>query len=321
MAELTCPLCRVKTPAGQAAPGEAVTCATCGGQFTAPLIGIAALPPRTTENAIAPGLPAAKESSAYRFDDLDLDVGTWRWRTTLTGLRWIWWSVLASLLLTESLSALMLAFPNVDQQLNGPFNAVMGVLAGMWCLMVIMCITMFVGFCMCCTAPAPAARRYAITTIVLGVLFGVALCAAGGVVGWQAAQMGPNQPPPPQNPADIFRIYGAPLIAVGSIAVMFGIGSIVSWMLFHATIGALLGDGFLRRLAFIVMAIWLVTTPVNPSLPSILGSFDLDPNLYQRVQFGVSLLVSLLANGSYLWLCARTVTVLRNDERAFLART
>jgi len=62
---------------------------------------------------------------------------------------------------------------------------------------------------------------------------------------------------------------------------------------------------------------------IAPRRSLVVGAEAPYPDFHCRDIFarlnGVSMVLSIATNGAYLWLCARTIAALREDERVFLA--
>lgn len=319
MPVITCPLCRNAVTLASATAGETATCPACGGAFAIPAnSGITAETPRSRDQGIAEGMPAGHS----RFDDDDLDIGTSRWQTTGTGLTLIWWSVLALFILAEAMSATMVAMPIDPANFGQPQTAALAiVMGGFGCVAMVAYVVGFVGMCLCCTAPDASARSRVIASIVslgLCVLAGV---GAGIAIGVKMAQLAQNQQQLPGNqpgdPLAFLAAIGTPATIGLAIAVVLALVATVAWLLFHAAVGQAFSNPPLRRLAWIVLGIWLVSMPINwvsAYLPQIV--LDLEPAQQIRLQHGVSLILALAIYIPYLLLCARTIDAIRAGQPA-----
>ena len=309
MLDISCPSCRAPV---HAVSGQPATCPACGTTFDAPRNAeIAAGLPRNVEQGIVTSPPRRG------FDNIDVSFGVSKWRTTLLGLRLVWWSVLGIFLSTEALAALMFVNP-VDPNFMQGQPVWMAIIFGFSCGSLIAYGLAFAGVCLCCSAPDATARGRAIGTIAATVLCMALALAAAAMMGVQIARMGANQPQPGPNPFDFFQKFGTALLVTFGVAIILSLAAMVSWILFHAAIGSALGNPGLRVLAFIVLAIWLLATPINPALAYIPpGRLGLDPMLHVRIQNGVSMALSVLTFGSYLLLCSRTMAALRANETRF----
>jgi hypothetical protein len=189
------------------------------------------------------------------------------WGTTVTGLK-----MMFVCLLVYAAAGLLgsLLFINQFQLIIGggamgggafagqnPFEAMGGGrLAMSWTLSCVQFIVMLVGFigaCLCCSAPDPAAKRWALTSILLfagGIaclcLLFVTLVAVGAAAAQQRGRGGADT--------------GAAVVTCGFGFLMWAlwVASYVIWMLFHARVGRVFGNDSLRAQSF-----WYLGTSIG----------------------------------------------------------
>lgn len=310
MADISCPLCRAVVNVAHPTPGQVFTCPSCGGAFAVSDAAITTSPPLVRDPAITERQPFSPSERPTRLEDGDdIDIGnvSWKWGTTATGLKLLFWTTLLTFVAAEGAAIAMIINPIDPTDLpRGPSPALL-IIGGFGCLMGISMLVGFVGMCLCCTAPQPRARTNAIWTIVLMVLALGAGFILGVVAGILAARDA-NKMGGAARPQDIQAAMGTPILIAMLVQSAFSMAAVVTWFRFHAAVAVEFGDESLRRLSNGVMWIFLVTVPLGIILGSIPPHWlALDPVAKIRVHSAVGVGLHLVNYGSYLLLCRRTI--------------
>lgn len=312
MQEIACPSCRNLVRIDRVASDRLANCSHCGQSFPIAFdTSLAVEKPQPLESAVTSTRPL----NPLRYDDLSQT--RWRWQTTLLGLRWQWWGTLFVFLATEIFSAVSMIFPLDAAELRGSEKLLALIVTSYGCFSILAYLAVFAGMCMCSTAPDRRSKRLAILTVANVVLCVLSLVALMVVVLVRTMQIAQNREAAPANIEQMVRSFGMPFVVAGGAAIVFSVTAMASWLLFYGHVARAFGNLRLRRFAWIVLAIWFVTTPINPLLSY--GSsrwFHWDPVFESRVLNATGMIQGVVIWGSYLFLCARTIRTMKEGERA-----
>jgi hypothetical protein len=252
------------------------------------------------------------------FDDDDIDLRLPRgrrrtrsrgdWTTASVGMKLIFGGMIAFTIAALIFQAATFGEPPQDAAAGQQAQRQNGVAGAGICLLLISSVIVFIGGCLCCTAPDRWAHRWALASVLVGVADIVLSCIGIGGLAFANA----NRNRGVVNQAELSS--SPPFIVAVILLILIVVVAFVLAMLFHAAVARALGNAALLHQSY-----WFIAAPFVQfgiavfmhTIVSIQRNRGNEPSEFAYAMFSVLLMVtSMVTYGGYAaisWQTFRTM--------------